>query len=194
MATRPTILDTWDEPQLDPLTTPPDDFEGMSLDDAANLIKDWFFENFEDPAHITPYESAEGGYQYIWGPYDARDVIENVFADTASEELIEAAIATIEREGVVWVPNSSRLQPPDEDEDELPPNPENLHTEMLERIAALEETLAQMSPRPAGIGHNNPPEAIEALPFSDLDCKEAERLIAVSQSVSTWLQSVHSPF
>ncbi|MGH6848150.1 MAG: hypothetical protein ACREC0_12165 [Methylocella sp.] len=180
MTMRPKLLDTWDEPQFDPLTTPPEDFEGMSLDDAADLIKHWFFENFENPAQITPYESAEGGYQYIWGgPYDARDVIENVFADTASEELITAAIAAVEHEGIEWVPNAIRIQPPDEEEDEPPRNPEDLHTEMMKRIAALEETLAQISPKPAGIGHNNPPEPIDAVPFSDLDLHEVANALII---------------
>ena len=38
------------------------------------LMIEWFNQNFEDPAERTPYESAEGGYQWIWGgPYDARE-------------------------------------------------------------------------------------------------------------------------
>ena len=58
MSERPKILEHWDEVQHDPLTLPPDDFDGMSTDDAVELIKEWFFENFEDPVHSTPYESA----------------------------------------------------------------------------------------------------------------------------------------
>ena len=40
----------------------------------------WFRFRFEDPAHNTPYDSAEGGY--IWvsgGPYGAREQIEEQF-------------------------------------------------------------------------------------------------------------------
>jgi len=34
------------------------------------MMADWFLANFENPAECTPYESAEGGYQWIWGgPY-----------------------------------------------------------------------------------------------------------------------------
>jgi hypothetical protein len=41
----------------------------------------WFLTNYEDPANSTPYESAEGGYQYIWGgPYDANIEIGDKFA------------------------------------------------------------------------------------------------------------------
>ena len=175
MSERPKILEQWDEIQRDPLTIPPDEFEGMSIDDAVELIKEWFFENFEDPAQHTPYESAEGGYQYIWGgPYDARDIIENVFADTASSELIEAAIQEIQSEGLEWVPHSRRLQAPDEEEprESSLDDVSALHTEMLRRISSLEEAMTQMSAGVAGIGHNHPPEPIEEFPLTVADQRE----------------------
>jgi hypothetical protein len=31
------------------------------------VMKHWFHQHFEDPAEECPHESAEGGYQYIWG-------------------------------------------------------------------------------------------------------------------------------
>jgi hypothetical protein len=38
---------------------------------------------------MCPYESAEGGYQYIWGgPYNARVALESEFGGIASETLI----------------------------------------------------------------------------------------------------------
>jgi hypothetical protein len=41
------------------------------------VMKTWFFENYEDPVENTLYESAEGGYQYIWGgPYDAHQELD----------------------------------------------------------------------------------------------------------------------
>jgi hypothetical protein len=39
----------WIDIQLDPLSPPPEDFDGLSVDDAAELIKGWFLDNFEDP-------------------------------------------------------------------------------------------------------------------------------------------------
>ena len=32
----------WIDIQLDPLSPPPEDFDGLSVDDAAELIKGWF--------------------------------------------------------------------------------------------------------------------------------------------------------
>lgn len=171
---RPKILENWDEVQHDPLSIPPDDFSGMDLDDAVAAIREWFYENFEDPAESTPYESAEGGYQYIWGgPYDTRDIIENVFADTASEELIAAAIAELETDSDVWVPSTSRRQAPEEDE---PPDEEldikALHVQLQERVHSLEEALKRVPQPPAGMGHNRPPEPLEAEPLDENDRKE----------------------
>jgi hypothetical protein len=175
MTKRPKILEQWDEVQHDPLTDPPDDFEGMSLEDAVERIKEWFFENFEDPVHSTPYISAEGGYQYIWGgPYNARDIIENIFADTASQELIDAAIEELEREGWDWVPSSNRRQPPDEDEPPEPPPQDTaaLHAEMLERLSNLEKAMARLPGVLPGIGHNHPAEPIEESPLTVADRRE----------------------
>ena len=41
--------------------------------------------------------------------------------------------------------------------------------EMLQRIASLEEAIAQFLPPKPGIGHNNPPELIELVPFGDAE-------------------------
>ena len=175
--TRPAILDTWDEIQLDPLTIPPDDFSGLSLEAAVEQITDWFFVNFEDPANSTPYESAEGGYQYIWGgPYDARDIIENIFADTASDELITAAIAAVEQEGYEWAPHDRRIQPPDDEPPDIVDR-DALHAEMLRRIAELERALDEAST--PGIGHNRPPEAIDEIPLDPYDQQDIRRSLAI---------------
>jgi hypothetical protein len=47
-----------------------------SAEQAYQRIKTWFLAHYENPIESCPFESAEGGYQYIWGgPYDALDVI-----------------------------------------------------------------------------------------------------------------------
>jgi hypothetical protein len=180
MKQRPDVLSNWDEAQHDPLSLPPDNFSGMTQDDAVELIKDWFFSNFEDPAQSTPYESAEGGYEYIWGgPYETRDVIENVFADTASDELINAAIDEIEIDGFEWVPNSRRRRPPDDDYYDEPQDSKTLHNKMLERVAELEEIVNQISATHSGIGHNHPPEEIDNVPYTENDRAQLETAISV---------------
>jgi hypothetical protein len=100
----------WSEIQLDPMSPPPEDFEGIGVKEGVELIRNWFFENFEDPEQNTPYESREGGYIYIWGgPFEAYDIIRDVFAGVAPDEIIDAAIEAIEHEGCEWVPNLWRV-------------------------------------------------------------------------------------
>ena len=182
MTKRPKVLDNWNEIQHDPVSVPPDNFEGLSEEEAVELIREWFFENFEDPVECTPYESAEGGYQYIWGgPYESRDVIENVFADIASDELINAAIKSIEADGFEWVPSSRRRQPPEDDLPEPPPDTAALHETMLRRIEELEQALKQAQ-IPVGIGHNRPPEAIEEAAIDTKDIAEIQDAFATLKS------------
>jgi hypothetical protein len=69
------------------------------------VLVDWFHEHYEDPAQRTPYESAEGGYIWIWGgPYDARGVLEGEFNEVP-EDILEAAVDEIESDGLFeWAP------------------------------------------------------------------------------------------
>lgn len=72
--------------------------------------KQWFHENYEDPAVRMPYSSAEGGYQWIWGgPYDAREQIGDQFSDVSDEASIEEAAAVVTSDGLVdWAPKARR--------------------------------------------------------------------------------------
>jgi len=59
------------------------------------VMRTWFYENYEDPVEHTPYESAEGGYIYIWGgPYDPQEELQGEFDELVPcgiiEELAEA--------------------------------------------------------------------------------------------------------
>lgn len=100
-----------------------DDADDDDLQDQVQEVVSWFFQHYEDPAVRTPYESAEGGYQYIWGgPVDAREAIYEGFPDL-DERVIEAAASEIERQGFEWVPipgenDYDPLDEPDEDIDE----------------------------------------------------------------------------
>ena len=80
---------------------PADDDERQARIDT---LVEWFFERFEDPAHRLPYETAEGGYQWIYGgPYDAREQLEKNFPNEV-EHIIDAAVDKIESDGLTeWV-------------------------------------------------------------------------------------------
>lgn len=56
----------------------------------TEVMRAWFLSNYEDPAENTPYESAEGGYIYIWGgPYEAKEELFSEFHDLVSEAVID---------------------------------------------------------------------------------------------------------
>ncbi len=89
---------------------------------AVQQMVRWFFERYEDPAENTPFESAEGGYQYIHGgPVTADDVLDDEFATRFEPMEIQQAADFISEWGDEWVPvpsDESEEDEPEEDEDE----------------------------------------------------------------------------
>lgn len=83
---------------------PPDDEEGWQM--RINRLVEWFHQHYEDPAASLPYESAEGGYQWIYGhSRDAHEELTANFEDEEDEKIIEAAVKEIESDGVIeWSP------------------------------------------------------------------------------------------
>jgi hypothetical protein len=149
-------------------------FRRLRKAEKRELMIEWFHQNFEDPAERTPYESAEGGYQWIWGgPYDARDQLEGKFGGLAPESLIEEVVNKVEEDGLFdWAPTPSRDDydegPPDEEPPSLDifldePSPQygtaQEHEARVHARTALDELGdALEKPIPIGIGHNRPPE------------------------------------
>jgi hypothetical protein len=155
-------------------------FRRVRKAEKRELMIQWFHENFEDPVKRTPYESAEGGYQWIWGgPYNAGEQLFSKFGDIVPESLIEEVAEELEKHGLVdWAPTPSR---DDYDDDEPPPEPISLDVfldkpsdrygtpEDHEARARVRTALGHLRdvldrPRPVGIGHNRPPEDIEEEP------------------------------
>ena len=153
----------------------------MRRDAKRELMLQWFHSNYEDPAENTPFESAEGGYQYIWGgPYEARDELYAMFGDIVPENLIEEVAEQIERHGTFdWAPvqkgDDYELYEPENDEPALLDiyldepserygSPEELEArkQALTAIERLEKIIDKR--RAIGIGHNQPPEQMEEGP------------------------------
>ena len=72
------------------------------------VMEFWFRQRFEDPAERTPYESAEGGYIWIWGgPYNAREELETEFSEVVPNDLINELADRLEEECSEWAPTPS---------------------------------------------------------------------------------------
>jgi hypothetical protein len=97
----------------------PDDIDDDALSKAPkyeqfDVMETWFRERFEDPAERTPYDSGEGGFQWIWGgPHDARYELHGRFDGIVVDSLIDELASDLTDENVEWAPTP---QPGDYDE------------------------------------------------------------------------------
>ena len=159
------------------------EFRRLKNAEKLEIMIEWFQENYEDPAERTPYETAEGGYQWIWGgPYDAREEIEGIFGAFVPEKLIDRAVEEIESDGQLeWASARSDsdyedepLEPYPHIDDDIPDEPGSAYgTEVDWRyrrpaLAALSEAEAALNASSSGhIGHNQPPESITDEPQTE---------------------------
>jgi hypothetical protein len=94
-------------------------------DTQLEVMKDWFRGRFEDPAERTPYESAEGGYIWIWGgPYDAREELEAEFGEVVPDDVIDELVEDLEGECTDWAPR---------------PSPDDYDNALIEDLARITE-------------------------------------------------------
>lgn len=169
------------------------EFQRLSKARQAALMIEWFGERYEDPIHHLPYNSREGGYQWIHGgPYSARSVLENEFGNLAKPSAIAAAIEDLETEGFDWSPRPEE-EPDDgiysineplpdisdfdfeEDDDEVATRTDvaALRGDMLKKLEELEALILAARPLHGGVGHNNPPAPIDELPISAADLDQS---------------------
>jgi len=92
---------------LDPSYEPNLKSPGAILEEDINTIKEkmigWFQSKYEDPVHHCPYESKEGGYEFIYGgPFDAREELEYEFSDQYPDSLIDEVASELEGECLMW--------------------------------------------------------------------------------------------
>lgn len=81
-------------------------------DTQVAVMRQWFYDNFEDPAENTPYESREGGYQFIWGgPYDPKEQLVDEFGSAVADEVIEELADELSDIAIEWSahPSSSDI-------------------------------------------------------------------------------------
>jgi hypothetical protein len=80
--------------------------KGAPKDIQIEAMRQWFYARFEDPAECTPYDSGEGGYQFIHGgPCDPNDEIQERFSAVIEYEVMEELIDELHQEcGDQWVP------------------------------------------------------------------------------------------
>ena len=77
----------------------PDDLRCSDKETQKEYMRLWFFRHYDNPVEACPYESQEGGYQFIWGgPYDANDVLSDEFRGIVADSVIEELAHELETE------------------------------------------------------------------------------------------------
>ncbi|MDG5497922.1 hypothetical protein [Niveispirillum sp. BGYR6] len=180
-------------------------FKRFSKTRQMELMIEWFGQRYEDPVHRLPYNSREGGYQWInGGPYSAAEVLGDQFGNIAKTSAIEAAVAEIETEGYEWSPMPDleddgiySLDEPfpdlskfdyddDEEQTSMRDDVTQLRQEMLGKLDRLETLiLAGLPASSGGIGHNNPPEKIDEAPASAVDLVRSLEAIRILRTQSS---------
>lgn len=91
----------WNPNTSQPVTL--DELKKADSEMQKDVMRFWFFSNYEDPAERTPYESAEGGYIYIWGgPYTAGYELSDTFGEDVSEKVIDDLVGELESQCYEW--------------------------------------------------------------------------------------------
>jgi hypothetical protein len=81
----------------------PDALETADAELQKQVMRAWFFENYEDPVVSCPHDSGEGGYQYIWGgPYDAEEELRSEFEGVVPEDVILELASELVDESFEW--------------------------------------------------------------------------------------------
>lgn len=105
------------------------------------VMRNWFFENYEDPAESCPYESREGGYFYIYGgPYEADEVLQDMFGEYTNSKYIEELIDELQEECYEWSGKSNNIDDwYDEDLYEAVTSSEYPFAKFVENINCIKE-------------------------------------------------------
>lgn len=86
-----------------------EDLKNADRETQIEAMREWFYKNFEDPAERTPYESAEGGYIWIWGgPYDASEELQGEFSGIVPDDVIDELAQELTHECWEWAPTPRR--------------------------------------------------------------------------------------
>lgn len=161
-------------PYISPRVENPDGFPSdedlAALPDDAQVEKlvEWFYHNFEDPANQTPRMDNE--FFYLWGgPYDADDYLQNNFSEVVEESIIEKAVRKVESDGIInWAPAHPEYFDDEPDHfDSTEQNQSDFVDRAHDTLDELETAAKRLDAlrRSGGVGHNNPPELIDEIPY-----------------------------
>ncbi len=113
----------------------------LAVDDQLDLMRHWFEDHFMSPDEL-PYDSSEGGYQWIWGPETyAADELQNEFSGVVNDDIIDQLSDELSDITPTWSPR------PDESDlandymaTWLPQDSDDPYTALMMTLVQIEET------------------------------------------------------
>ena len=95
-------------------------YRKLSKEEALVEMEMWFYSNYDDPANLCPYETKEGGYQYIWGgPYDADEELQSEFGGYVRDSVIEELVDKLNDVCLEWSGCPDEPDPEDYEHDKF---------------------------------------------------------------------------
>lgn len=152
----------------------------ISKANKLEVMRNWFYENFENPAESCPYDS-EDGYIYIYGgPYEASEELQEMFGEYIDEKLIEELVADLNYECYEWSANSNNINDwYDDDIYDAVTSSEQPHIKFCENINSI-KALSKNNPKSQqkehllGLLYTNVITALETL-YVELYVKSMEK-------------------
>lgn len=128
----------------------PSQLRKLGKEKQKEVMRSWFLDNYSDPL-ILPYDSAEGGYQWIWGgPFDAGEELGSEFGGTVKESALEELADELSDQNSYWSANPDSFEPEEEAPDlsTLPLTPYDIFEMSLSEIeeASRLKTLSDSEP------------------------------------------------
>lgn len=101
----------------------------LSEEQLTEHVVHWFHYYYEDPVHSVSYNTREGGYLWVFGPYDAGEVLSDNFARHISEDIISKAVDEIQSDGTFeWTASQNHPERRAEDDDAIEDLAEHVET------------------------------------------------------------------
>ncbi|MGY3860211.1 hypothetical protein ACW5WN_01200 [Aeromonas lacus] len=152
----------------------------ISKADQLDVMRKWFYENFENPVESCPHDS-EDGYIYIYGgPYEASEELQEMFSQYVNEKLIEDLVDELNAECYEWSANSNNINDwYDDDLYDAVTSSEKPYVKFLENINNIKElskgkSEAQQKEHLLGLLYTNVITALETL-YVELFVKTIEK-------------------
>jgi hypothetical protein len=111
------------------------------------IMRGWFHDNFNDPNEL-PYNSGEGGFQWIWGgPYYPEDQLESEFEGSIPDDVIRELSSDLSDVSYTWSGKPGNNDQPNDYFDELNSHLLRPFEKLMISLGQIDQVAARMRKR-----------------------------------------------